>query len=72
MLNDLLKERNIPQLKSCEEMLDILLREEYGYIPDKPSAISFNEEDNYIPNFCAGKAISKKVTIKTKICDKIT
>ena len=70
MLNDLLKERNIPQLKSCEEMLDILLREEYGYIPDEPSEISFDEEDNYIPNFCAGKAISKKVTIKTKIFDK--
>lgn len=61
MLNGLLKSRNLPELKTKQEMLDILQREEYGYIPKKPESISFSETDNYILNFCAGKAVSKKV-----------
>lgn len=36
VIKDILKERNLPQFKSREEMLDILMREEYGYIPPKP------------------------------------
>lgn len=67
MLKRLLKERKLPEFKSREEMIDILLREEYGYIPQKPCDISFCETEDYIPNFCAGKAISKKVEITSKM-----
>ena len=31
MLESLLKEKNLPPFKSGDEMLDILLKEEYGY-----------------------------------------
>lgn len=33
LLNELLNERNIPQLKSREEMLQIMQEEVYGYLP---------------------------------------
>ena len=34
MINSELKKRNLPPLKSREEMIEILQREEYGYLPD--------------------------------------
>ena len=34
MIYDELKKRNLPPLKSREEMVEILQREEYGYLPD--------------------------------------
>lgn len=33
LLNELLNERNIPQLKSREEILQIMQEEVYGYLP---------------------------------------
>lgn len=62
MLNKLLRERNLPPLLSREEMLLILQKEVYGKIPSPPENISFTVEENYIPNFCAGKAICNKIT----------
>ena len=41
MLQGILKERNLPALLSRPEMLEILRREEYGYLPEKPEAISW-------------------------------
>lgn len=70
MLDKLISERKLPQLKSREEMLEILLKEEYGFLPEKPEEISFDIKDNFIPNFCAGKADCKKVTITSKLGDK--
>lgn len=70
MLKQQLNERKLPALKSKEEMLDILLKEEYGYMPPKPDCVTFKETEKYIPNFCAGKAISKKVEITSKLSDK--
>lgn len=63
MLESILKERSLPAFKSREEMKDILQREEYGFLPPTPQDVAFNEKDNYIPNFCAGKATSKRVEI---------
>ena len=37
-MQNMLKERNLPELKSREEMLEILQREEYGYLPEPPEA----------------------------------
>lgn len=62
MLNELLKERNIPALLPKEEALEILQREEYGFLPDKPTDISFAVEENLIPRFCTGNAELHRVT----------
>ena len=70
ILENILKERNLPPLKSKDEMLEILLKEEYGYMPPKPEKTVFSEKENFIPNFCAGKAISKKVEATVKFREK--
>ncbi len=56
MIKEILEARRIPALKSREEMLDVLLREEYGYLPPLPEKIEFVEKNSSINNFCAGKA----------------
>ena len=38
------EDRNLPELKSRAEMLEILQREEYGYLPPKPDAITWEEK----------------------------
>ena len=59
----------LPSLDLREKMLDILLREEYGYLPQKPEKLHFEKEE-FIPNFCAGKATSSKITVNCAIGDK--
>ncbi len=44
MLKQELKNRNLPPLKSREEMLDIIQREEYGYLPKNNFEISVSNE----------------------------
>ena len=67
MLKEILTERGVPALKSREEMLDILQKEEYGYMPPKPEAISFCECEFPFPNFCAGSATIKKINITSTV-----
>ena len=67
MLSEILKERNVPELLSREEMLDIVQAQLFGYLPPKPEKISFETEENIIPKFCAGKAICHRVTVNTVI-----
>ena len=61
MLKEMLEARKVPLLKSREEMLDIMQREVYGFIPDKPQKISFEKKEE-ISNFCCGKAVFNKIT----------
>lgn len=56
MLNEALKERNIPELKSREEMLAILLEEEYGHLPPKPESLCFEDAGKVYPSFAGGRA----------------
>ena len=63
MLQAILKERAIPPLRTRSEMLEILQREEYGYLPEKPEAISWQVRDNCIPSFCAGKVTAQRVEL---------
>lgn len=63
MLHTLLTERNVPPLRSRAEMLDILQREIYGYLPVNPEKITFSVQEDTIPKFCAGKAKHHLVTI---------
>lgn len=50
-----LRELNLPELKTREEMLAVMQQEVYGILPPQPDRIRF-EIKEYNPNFCAGKA----------------
>jgi hypothetical protein len=39
-MRKMLEERNLPELKTREEMLQILQQEEYGFLPEAPEALS--------------------------------
>lgn len=66
-----LSERNVPDLLSREEMLNIMQTEEYGFIPSKPESLTWEVDESYfIPNFCAGKATVKKVNAVCAVNDK--
>ena len=43
---EILKERELPKLLSREEMLRILLSQEYGFMPPAPESISFDVQEN--------------------------
>lgn len=66
MIKELIKEKKLPSLLSREQMLEILQREEYGYLPQKPDSIAFEEQMIY-PDFCVGKATLSRVKIKSKM-----
>ena len=70
VIREIIKEKQLPPFKSRKEMLDILQREEYGYMPPPPDKISFDVTDKYIKFFCAGKAISKKIDITVSVSGK--
>ena len=61
MLSETLSKLNLPELKSREEMIDILLHEEYGYLPPKPQKLEFEKLGPVCPNFCAGNAVCEKI-----------
>ena len=63
MLTELLQERTIPPLLPKEKSPEILQREEYGFLPEKPDALSFTAEENLIPRFCAGNAELHRITV---------
>lgn len=66
MINKLLFERNLPNLKSREEMLEILQREEYGYMPEKPEKTEFEKILMGGDHFSmAGKALMYVIKVKT-------
>ena len=66
----LLEQRQLPPLLSREEMLDVLLREEYGYLPPKPDSIEWDVKKDQVHFFCAGKARLNKVTATCRWGDK--
>ncbi|MBE5759325.1 MAG: hypothetical protein E7332_04760 [Clostridiales bacterium] len=55
MPNKTLENLHLPALKSREEMLAILLEEEYGHLPEKPSEISWRSEMLF-EDYAGGKA----------------
>ncbi len=63
MLHELLIDRRLPPLCDRTAMLDVLQREEYGFLPPAPVSVTFTAEDMpAVTNFCAGKATLQKVT----------
>ena len=64
MIEKMLIERHLPKLKSREEMLEILLREEYGALPPTPERIEWEEAPlGKTGKIYGGKAIRKRVTL---------
>lgn len=62
MIDSILFERKLPPLKSREEMISVLLDEEYGRIPNKPEKLTFELiEKPLINKFCANKATLHKI-----------
>lgn len=59
MIEKLLADRSLPPLKERDKMLDIMLREVYGYLPDKPEKLTF--EAVHSEKTCAGKATLKNM-----------
>lgn len=62
MLSEMLKERNVPELLSRNDMLNIIQSHLFGYLPPKPEKITFETEESIIPKFCAGKADCHRIT----------
>ena len=56
MFQQILQQRNLPELLSRDEMLRILQEQEYGYLPEKPTSLHWQVQENLVKNFCAGKA----------------
>jgi len=63
----MLKDRNLPPLLSREEMLEILQREEYGYLPAPPEELRFERGEKLSPAYCAGKAVGFKMRAQVKV-----
>ena len=64
MIEKMLQERKLPPLKSREEMLEMLLKEEYGPLPPKPERLEWVEEPlGKTGVLYGGKAIRKRVTL---------
>lgn len=58
-----LKSRNLPELpQNREEILQILQREEYGFLPQAPLSLRFEERNVIKKDFAAGKASLKEIT----------
>ena len=53
-VSELIWERNLPRLLNREQMVDLLLREEYGFMPDIPYEVS----------------VSQPVLVENRYCDK--
>lgn len=65
-LSALLRERKLPPLRSREEMLAILQREEYGYLPPLPQNMQFQIQQD-VQKSIAGKARCHIVTVSCTV-----
>ena len=51
-------------------MLRILQEQEYGYLPEKPTSLHWQAQENLVKNFCAGKAVLHKITFTCELGEK--
>lgn len=64
MYLELLKQRNLPALRSREEMLKILQEEEYGYMPPPPEKLTWTVQPDIVYKFGGDKASYSRVTLQ--------
>ena len=70
MLQTELKNRNLPALKSREEMKEIMQREVYGYLPEKEFSWSVSEPTVIEDRYCCGEVVFSYVDMTINIDDK--
>lgn len=70
MFQQILQQRNLPELLSRDEMMRILQEQEYGYLPEKPTSLHWQVQENLVKNFCAGKAVLHKITLTCELGEK--
>ena len=63
MFDKMIKYRKLPPLSNRDDMLEVLLKEQYGYLPPKPDKLEWTVSDPLVKNFCAGKATLNRVDI---------
>ncbi len=61
MLHNEIKKRNLPPLKSPEEMLETMLDLVYGHLPPLPTKSEWSSSDNLKGGFCTGGATIKEI-----------
>ncbi len=68
MLKEMLEKRNLPEFRGREEMINILLDEEYGHLPEIPYEVKVSEPEIIEKRYVAGTACHSKVdfTVTTK------
>ena len=66
-LQKLLSGRLVPELKTRDEMLDLLQKEVYGYMPPEPTELTFTTEYDVVSTYAAGKARIREVTVDCKV-----
>ena len=64
----MIKERNLPMLRTREEMIDILMREEYGYVPDLPYEMTVSEPVLVENRYCDKTVHHTRVNITITTC----
>ena len=69
-MKDLIKKRNLPELLSREEMLEILQREEYGFLPAPPEKIEFEKKQLRNDNVFCGNGKLWEITVKCTLLGK--
>ncbi|MBQ7761193.1 MAG: hypothetical protein IJ400_03975 [Clostridia bacterium] len=65
-----LKKRNLPPLPTREEMIEILQREEYGYLPNVEYSISVSEPISVYGEFACGTVEHSYVTLTITVGEK--
>ena len=68
----ILKERDLPALKSREEMIKILLDEEYGYLPSTEYKVSVSEPKVIERRYHVGTAVHSVVNMTDCYSTRIT
>lgn len=67
-VTQMIKDRQLPKLLEKEKMIDILLREEYGFIPDEDYTVSVSEPEMVEDRYCNSTVHHTQVafTVTTK------
>jgi len=63
MITEMVKDRQLPAFRSREEMVDLLLKNEYGYFPDIPYEVSVSEPVNVEKRYCDSKVTYSRVNM---------
>ena len=66
MLENMLKEYNLPEIPSVEECKRLLQEYEYGYLPEKPEEFKFEVLETNLRS-CGGRAVETLVRLYGKL-----